>query len=197
MVHTRLSRDFYTREPDEVARDLLGTRLVRVTTEGTRIGRIVETEAYRGTCDPASHAYRGRTDRNLPMFGPPGHVYIYFIYGMHWMFNISAHTDSTPGAILIRALEPVEGVDLMRRSRHGQQGRHLTNGPAKLAQAMSIDASLNDLDLCASDSLYLIEGSPRKDEVVATGPRIRVSGDELARTRPWRFWLAGNLYIST
>jgi DNA-3-methyladenine glycosylase len=197
LVHTRLPRDFYTREPDEVARDLLGTRLVRVTPEGARIGRIVETEAYRGTCDPASHAYRGRTDRNFPMFGPPGHVYIYFIYGMHWMFNISAHTDATPGAILIRALEPQEGVELMVRSRRGQQGRHLTNGPAKLTQAMSIDASLNDLDLCTSNSLYLTEGSLQEGEVIATGPRIRVSGDDLARARPWRFWLAGNRYIST
>ncbi len=192
-----MPRDYYAREPIEVARDLLGTHLVRITPEGTLMGRIVETEAYRGIGDPASHAYRGLTARNAPMFGEPGHVYVYFIYGMHWMFNISAHSDSTPGAILIRALEPLEGIDIMVRNRGGQVGRQLTNGPAKLAQAFAIDGSLNDVDLCSNDSLYLTTGDLRADDVIASGPRVRVTGDELARTRPWRFWLAGNRYIST
>jgi DNA-3-methyladenine glycosylase len=193
----RLRRDFYAREPTEVAHDLVGTHLVRRTPEGTRIGRIVEAEAYRGAGDPASHAYRGRTARNFPMFGPPGHVYVYFIYGMHWMFNISAHPTAAPGAVLIRALEPLEGLELMVRSRQGQDRRDLTNGPAKLAQALSIDASLNNLDLCTSDSLYVTAGDLRPGEVIASGPRVRVTGDESARTRPWRFWLAGNPYVST
>ena len=197
MDHVRLPRDFYTREPFDVARALLGARLVRVTSEGTRIGRIVETEAYHGTDDPASHAHRGRTARNYPMFGPPGHVYVYFIYGMHWMFNISAHPESTVGAILVRGLEPLEGVALMSRGRATKPGRDLTNGPAKLAQAFSIDASLNDLDLCTDDTLFVTEGTLHAGEVIASGPRIRVTGDELARTRPWRFWIAGNPYIST
>jgi DNA-3-methyladenine glycosylase len=209
----RLRRDFYAREPTEVAHDLVGTHLVRRTPEGTRIGRIVEAEAYRGAGDPASHAYRGRTARNFPMFGPPGHVYVYFIYGMHWMFNISAHPTAAPhpapgaapgaapravpGAVLIRALEPLEGLELMVRSRQGQDRRDLANGPAKLAQALSIDASLNNLDLCTSDSLYVTAGDLRPGEVIASGPRVRVTGDESARTRPWRFWLAGNPYVST
>jgi DNA-3-methyladenine glycosylase len=193
----RLSRDFYAREPFDVAHDLLGARLVRVTPEGARIGRIIETEAYRGTDDPASHAHRGQTARNFPMFGPPGHVYVYFIYGMHWMLNISAHPTSSAGAILLRAVEPLEGVELMARSR-GRHTRHdLTNGPARLAQAFSIDASLNDVDLCTNDSLFVTTGALHTEEIIASGPRIRVTGDELARTRPWRFWIAGNPYLST
>jgi DNA-3-methyladenine glycosylase len=195
--HARLLRHFYAREPAGVAHDLLGARLVRITSEGTRIGRIVETEAYRGPDDPASHAHRGQTARNFPMFGPPGHVYVYFIYGMHWMFNISAHPTSTAGAILIRALEPLEGLQLMERRRGEQRGYDLTNGPAKLAQALSIDAGLNDIDLCTDEALYVTAGELRAGEIITSGPRVRVTGDELARKRPWRFWLAGNPYVST
>ena len=114
---TVLPRDFYAREPVVVAEDLLGQRLARVLDGVALSGRIVETEAYRGTEDAASHARMGRTDRNAPMFGPPGHAYVYFIYGMHWMFNISAHPQDSPGAVLIRALEPEGGIDVMSRLR--------------------------------------------------------------------------------
>jgi DNA-3-methyladenine glycosylase len=193
----RLTRAFYAREPVTVARDLVGTHLVRVTPDGIRIGRIVETEAYRGAGDPASHAHRGQTTRNFPMFGPPGHAYVYFIYGVHWMFNVSAHPDSPPGAVLIRALEPLAGIELMARYRVGQLTPQLTNGPARLAQAMSIDASLNDEDLCTSSRLYLTPGALGASQTVTSGPRIRVTGDEAAKNHPWRFWVAGSPFIST
>lgn len=197
LLHPRLGRNFYARDPVQVAQDLVGSYLVRLTHEGIRVGRIVETEAYRGAGDLASHAYNRKTARNFPMFGSPGHAYVYFIYGMHWMFNISAHPEGSPGAILIRALEPLEGISLMMHCRANQSERQLTNGPAKLAQAMSIDGSMNGLDLCSSDTLYLTQEHLEKDEALATGPRIRVPGDETAKTRPWRFWLAGNPFVST
>ena len=117
-----LPRSFYSREPALVAHALIGKQLIRILADATVVCRIVETEAYRGSGDAASHAYRGPTARNFPMFGPPGHAYVYFIYGVHWMFNIAAHPAGTPGAVLIRAVEPQSGLDLLRR-RHAHQGQ--------------------------------------------------------------------------
>lgn len=180
-----------------MAHDLIGTHLVRVLDNTRLVGRIVETEAYRGAQDAASHAYRGETTRNTPMFGEPGRTYVYFIYGMHWMFNISAHPDGVPGAILIRAVEPLEGLAPMRRNRGMQRDRDLTNGPAKLAQALAIDGTLNNVDLCTSDILYLTQGHLQPGEHITSGPRVRVPGDQDAKTRLWRFWLEGNVFVST
>jgi DNA-3-methyladenine glycosylase len=205
---SRLPRSFYARPTPAVARDLLGRRLVRVLhpgllaasadashrssagSEGAQrlSGRIIEVEAYTGTEDAASHASRGRTARNAPMFGVPGHAYVYFIYGMHWMFNVVAR-ENGPGAVLVRALVPEEGLEVMRAHRGGQPDRLLTNGPARLAQALAIDSALNGADLCTHAEIFIEWGVPVTDAAVARGPRVGVSGDEAARTRPWRFWI--------
>lgn len=188
-ARARLPRHFYARPAPAVARDLLGRRLVRLV-EGQRVaGRIIEVEAYTGADDAASHAFRGRTARNAPMFGPPGHAYVYFIYGMHWMFNVVAHEvrpDAPPGAVLVRALVPEEGLALMRRWR-GRADR-LTNGPGRLTQALRIDGALNGADLLG-DEIFIEGGTPVGEEQVAQGPRVGVRGDALALTRPWRFWV--------
>jgi len=191
-----LPRSFYSREPALVARALIGKRLIRTLDGVTVVCRIVETEAYHGSADAASHAYRGPTARNFPMFGPPGHTYIYFIYGVHWMFNIAAHPAGTPGAVLIRAVEPLSGLDLLRRHRTRQGSRDLTNGPAKLAQALDLTGDHNDVDLCAGAEITVTDGALGVDETIATGPRVRVPGGEDARARPWRFWIAGNPWVS-
>ncbi len=193
MGMTRLSRDFYARPTPVVARALLGRRLVRLLdVDGAQrrrlSGRIVEVEAYTGADDAASHAHRGRTARNAPMFGPPGHAYVYFIYGMHWMFNVVAHQDP-PGAVLVRALVPKEGHDVMRAHRGGCADDILTSGPARLAQALAIDGALSGIDLCSAEQLFIEPGTPVADESVACGPRVGVTGDAEAKTRPWRFWV--------
>jgi DNA-3-methyladenine glycosylase len=191
-----LPRSFYSREPALVAHTLIGKRLTRILDGVTVVCRIVETEAYRGSADAASHAFRGPTARNFPMFGPPGHAYIYFIYGVHWMFNIAAHPAGTPGAVLIRAVEPQTGLDLLRRRRGSRRDRDLTNGPAKLAQALDLTGEHNDLDLCPGVEITVTDGTLGIDETVAIGPRIRVPGGDDARARPWRFWIAGNRWVS-
>jgi len=191
---TRLSRDFYARPTLVVARALLGQRLVRVIgvdeSQGQHlVGQIVEVEAYTGADDAASHAYRGRTARNDPMFGPPGHAYVYFIYGMHWMFNVVAHPHDPPGAVLVRALLPKEGREIMRAHRDGRSDELLTSGPARLAQALAINGDLSGIDLCRSERLFIERGTSVADERVARGPRVGVTGDAEAKTRPWRLWV--------
>ncbi len=179
----------------EVARDLLGRLLVRIY-GGIRLsGKIVETEAYLGANDPASHAYKGPTERNRVMFGPPGYAYVYFIYGMHHCLNIVTESDGVAGAVLIRAIEPVEGVDVMQRLRNGRPIAELTNGPAKLTQALGLDISWNGTDLCTSDELFLEEGDPVPDEEVMTATRIGLSGGE-TKDAPWRFVIKGNPFVS-
>ena len=196
-MHLKLSRAFYSRETVDVAHDLIGTRIVRHLDGNILIGRIIETEAYHGLDDAASHAYKGRTTRNAPMFGLPGHTYIYFIYGMHWLFNISAHPEGKPGGILIRALEPVAGLKKMHELRGMDSVQLLTNGPARLAQALKLDKSFNNIDLVTHNHLYLIHGHLDPEENIVTGPRIRVPGDGLAKTRPWRFWIQNHPYVSS
>ncbi|MCJ7549830.1 MAG: DNA-3-methyladenine glycosylase [Anaerolineae bacterium] len=196
-----LPRSFYSREPALVAHALIGKHLIRVLDDATVVCRIVETEAYRGSGDAASHAYRGTTARNFPMFGPPGHTYVYFIYGVHWMLNIAAHPEGTPGAVLIRAVEPQSGLDLLQLRRGSRCGRplpdqDLTNGPAKLAQALELTGQHNDLDLCTAAEITVADGALGIDEAVANGPRVRVPGGEDAQARPWRFWIAGNPWVS-
>ncbi len=195
-----LPRSFYAREPDVVAQALIGKHLVRVLGNQRLVGRIVEAEGYRGLEDAASHASSGPTPRNRPMFGPPGFTYVYFIYGMHWMFNITAHPEGTPGAVLIRGLEPLEGVEAMIRSRGGwalAKGPRLTSGPARLAQALDINGTLNAIDLCGAGPLAVTEGALLAGEQVVSGPRVRVPGDKEAQERPWRFWIAASPYVSS
>ena len=192
----RLPRAFYRRDTLAVARDLLGQRLVRVS-KGVRVaGRIVEVEAYDGARDSASHAHRGPTERNASMFGPPGHAYIYFIYGMHHCFNVVTEPEGHGAAVLVRSLEPVEGIEGMRARRAGREGRALANGPAKLCYALAIDRTLDGADLVEGEVLWIEREEAVPEERVARGPRVGVRGDEWAVRVPWRFWIEGNPYVS-
>jgi DNA-3-methyladenine glycosylase len=195
---SRLRRGFFARDTLVVARALLGQRLVRVLDRERLAGRIVEVEAYIGEEDLASHARFGPTARNAPMYGAPGHAYVYFIYGMHHCLNVVTGRAGYPAAVLIRALEPVEGIATMR-ARRGQ-GRALpllTNGPARLCQALGIDRRFDGADLCAPDALLFIERDATvPDDAIASGPRVGVRGDERALTVPWRFYVRESRYVS-
>jgi DNA-3-methyladenine glycosylase len=202
---TRLTREFFARDTLSVARDLLGQRLVRTlpsreggVTEGKRVaGRIVELEAYIGEEDEASHARPGRTARNAAMYAPPGHAYVYLIYGMYHCLNLVTEHEGYPAAILVRALEPLEGLELMRERRDGRPDEQLTSGPGRLCQALSIDRRLDGADLCAPGACLFVEADePVPDEKVAVGPRINVRGNEAALKAPWRFTVQGNRYVS-
>jgi len=193
---SRLPREFYARPTLIVARELLGQRVVRLL-DGQRLaGRIVEVEAYLGETDQASHAKPGRTGRNAPMYGPPGHAYVYLIYGMYHCLNAVSEPEGSPAAVLIRALEPLEGLATMRRHRPGRSESDLTSGPGKLCQALAIDQTLNNTDLCRDGQLWIEEDVPISDAEVAAGPRIGVRGDPLALTAPWRFYLRDHPCLS-
>lgn len=163
------------------SRRLLGCFLVR----GPLRARIVETEGYRAEDDPACHAYRKETMRNAVMFGPPGRAYVYLNYGMHWMLNVSAHEDRRAAAVLIRAAEPLEGLDLMREARGVEDVRNLLSGPGKLCKAFGIDRSLNGIDLLDPDSELRIESGPATQRTL-TGPRIGLAIGK-AHDFPWRY----------
>jgi DNA-3-methyladenine glycosylase len=187
-----LPRDFYARDTVKVARDLLGKRLVRVKGKNRMEGRIVEVEAYRGLDDPASHAFRGPTPRNAPMFGEPGHAYIYFTYGNHYCLNITTQEVGTPGAVLIRAIQPLEGLHEMRRLRPNVLDSNLTNGPGKLTKALGIDKSLNEADMTKRGEIFVTESDETTFDV-ARSARVGISQ---GRDRLWRFYVAGNSYVS-
>jgi DNA-3-methyladenine glycosylase len=201
-----LPRSFYERPVLDVARDCIGMVLVRRTPEGITSGRIVESEAYRGPEDLAAHSAGGRrTQRTEAMFGPPGHAYMFLLYGMHWAFNIVVAKEGEPHAVLIRAIEPVAGVELMARRRSVDPSkRELTNGPGKVCAALGLTKAAYGLDLCAraesvaasqarDEELYLTWGP-----AVATGrsPRINVDYAGAWAARPWRFYERGNRYVS-
>lgn len=181
-----LSATFYSRPTLEVARDLLGRRLVRALGGQRLAGRIVEVEAYIGEQDLASHAARGRTGRNRVMYGAPGRAYVYFIYGMYHCLNVVTEAEGFPAAILIRAIAPDEGLAAMAARRGGQPRINLTSGPGKLCQALAIDRALDGHDLTAGHGLWIEAGEAVGDEAVAATPRVNVGGDELARRVPWR-----------
>lgn len=183
----RLERGFFARPTLEVARDLLGCRLVRVL-HGRRLsGVITETEAYIGEEDQASHASSGKTARNTVMYGPPGHAYVYLIYGVHHCLNVVTEEEGFPAAVLIRGLQPEEGVEIMRRHRSNRPDAELTDGPGKLCQALQIDLTLNGADLVEGEQLFIERGELVDADQIQTTPRIGVTGDETAVTIPWRF----------
>lgn len=191
-----LPREFYARPTLKVAWELLGQRLVRMLNGQRLSGRIVEVEAYLGETDQASHARPGRTRRNAPMYGPPGHAYVYFIYGMYHCLNAVTEAEGSPAAVLIRALEPLEGLEAMRRHRPGRSDRDLTSGPGKLCQALAVDQFLNRADLCQGDKLWVEADVSVADDQIAIAPRIGVRGDPRARTVPWRFYVRDHPCLS-
>jgi DNA-3-methyladenine glycosylase len=186
----RLQRGFYSRPTLTVARDLLGCLLFHDSPDGITSGIIVETEAYLGHGDEASHARFGRTERASTMFGRPGRAYVYFIYGLHYMFNVVTEAEHTAGAVLVRACEPADGLELMSRRREG--GAHLTDGPARLCQAMGITIDQNGVDLTRGPLGIRNRKSYHEEEVMVT-PRIGVGGSHEA---PYRFIVRGNPHVS-
>lgn len=189
-----LPRSFYDRPVLAVARDCIGKVLVHRTPEGACGGRIVECEAYRGPDDLAAHSAGGRrTRRTEAMFGPPGHAYMFLLYGMHWAFNVVVGAEGHPHAVLIRAIEPLFGLDLMASRRGLRPGDvRLTNGPGKLCSALGLDAGAYGLDLC-SDALYLAPGAAGR---IGRSPRINIDYAGSWAKKPWRFHERDNRFVS-
>lgn len=190
-----LLREFYARPVLVVARELLGKILVHETPEGRVSGRIVEVEAYRGPEDRAAHSYGGRrTQRTEAMFGPAGHAYVFFVYGMHWNFNVVTTRVGAPHAVLIRAVEPLEGKALMAARRSlDASSKQLTNGPGKLCRAFGIDRASYGIDL-TGDRLYLLNG-PRLRH--GTSPRVGIDYAQEWAGVPWRFFAIDSPYVSS
>ena len=179
-----LARSFYDRDTTQVARELLGKLIVHRLPQGERIGRIVEVEAYLGPHDLAAHTSKGITDRTHVMFGPPGHVYVYLIYGMHHCMNVVTESDGTGAAVLLRALEPVSGMDLN------------TRGPGRLCKALGIDRSHYGADLCGAELFIAEDPAPAPCPAIVASPRIGVDYAGEWASAPLRFYLEGNPYIS-
>jgi DNA-3-methyladenine glycosylase len=188
-----LPRSFFARPSPEVAPDLLGRLLVRHAGGETLVARIVETEAYEEG-DPASHSYRGRTPRTEVMFGPPGHLYVYFTYGMHHCMNVVTGKDGAGSAVLLRAAEPIRGLDAMRHRRGVEVPDRLLAGPARLTQALDVDRTLNGVDLVAGPDLVVARGRPVERDRVVVGRRV---GIRVGLDRPWRFAVRGSRFVSS
>jgi DNA-3-methyladenine glycosylase len=194
-----LHRRFYQQDPITVSKDLLGKILVHESIQGATSGRIVETEAYRGPEDRAAHSSGGRrTDRNEVIFGQKGHAYVFFIYGMYYCFNVTAgNVQGKPEAVLIRALEPIAGQDIMAKRRKITKSKavSLTNGPSKLCMAMGVSKQQNKLDLTVPP-LYIKDAPAvlRKDVLETTRVGVDYAGEW--KNNPWRFYIKGNRYVS-
>jgi DNA-3-methyladenine glycosylase len=195
----KLERAFYTRKDTlRVARELLGKRLVVPATDGTRVsGLIVETEAYLGPEDRAAHSHNNRrTARTEMMFGEGGHAYVYFIYGMYHQFNVVTNAAEIPHAVLVRALEPDEGMELMRQRRPIKDDRHLTSGPGKLCIALGLDRSFNGEDLLGERVWIEEAGRTIPAKQISSGPRIGIGYAAEYVDKPWRFWIKDNPHVS-
>jgi len=194
----KLPPTFYLRDAREVARDLLGKLLVRNCPEGTTSGIIVETEAYLGVADRASHAFGGRlSSRTAVMYEHGGLAYVYFIYGMYWCMNVTVREKGNPEAVLIRAIQPVAGLELMRlrRIKGVKRPADLTNGPGKLCQALAIDGNLYGEDLCG-DTLFILDQPGVASENIISSPRINIDYAGEAKSHEWRYCLMGNSFLS-
>jgi DNA-3-methyladenine glycosylase len=194
-------RAFFGRPVLEVARDLLGRVVVHTAVDGEVAVRLTEVEAYAGPGDPGSHAARGRTPRTAVMFGPPGHAYVYFSYGMHWCANLVCGPEGTASAVLLRAGEVVDGLELARSRRPAaRKDVDLARGPARLASALGLDKAQDGADLCApASALRVLDARPpwSSSREVLAGPRVGVSGEGGDGERyPWRLWLAGEPTVS-
>lgn len=188
-----LPYSFYRRDTTTVAQELLGKAMVHFSAEGITAGLVVETEAYLGPHDPACHSARGRTERNAVMFGPAGHAYIYLIYGMHLCFNVTTDRDGLAAAVLVRALEPLTGIELMARRRRCPAPRDLCRGPARLVQAMGITIALNGASVVEGPVRFYDIGYEVHPNRVRRAPRVGISR---ATDWPLRFYLAGSAYVS-
>ena len=187
----------FSQHATDVAKQLLGMKLVRTMPDGTRMsGIIVETEAYSGIDDLASHGRAKRTPRNLIMYGPPGHIYVYLIYGVYYMLNIVCESEEQPAAILIRAMEPLDGIEEMSKRRGGRSVLELCNGPGKLAQAIDINMNLNGAELGSEISIE--NGVAVTSFDIGTSPRIGLSKHvyEPWFSKPWRFYIKDNIFVS-
>jgi len=190
-----LPREFFARPVLDVARDLLGCRVAH----GDVVVRLTEVEAYAGTVDPGSHAFRGPTPRTAVMFGPAGHLYVYFTYGMHWCANVVTGVEGEASAVLLRAGEVEEGHEVVAHRRPGIRPRDVARGPARLARSLALDGEHTGADVCAygSDVRFLAPTEPVDPALVRTGPRVGVSGAGGDGTAyPWRFWLDGEPTVS-
>ncbi|MBI3585558.1 MAG: DNA-3-methyladenine glycosylase [Ignavibacteriales bacterium] len=187
----KLPRSFYLRPTLQVARDLLGKHIVRILNGKKLVGNIVEVEAYVGSKDPASHTYRGKTKRNEVMFKQGGHLYVYFTYGMHFCANVVTREEDIGEAVLIRAVEPIEGIDLMKKNR-AKDSFDLTNGPAKLCEALGIQREQNGTDLLGNE-IYLLESKAIPKSSIGTSTRI---GIRVGTEKRWRFFVKGNDWVS-
>jgi len=202
--YKKLSRDFYNRDTVQVAQELLGMYLVHHTQNQVLVGKIVETEAYKGTIDKAAHSYGGKmTERNKIMFGAPGYAYVYLIYGMYMCMNIVTEPEGQPCAVLIRALEPIEGLGQMSFNRFSKtyqellnnQIKSISNGPGKLCIAMNITKECYGEDLCGN-KLYVAQPEKKEKFEIVTAKRINIDYAEEAIHFPWRFYIKDNIYVS-
>ena len=190
-----LPRTFFDRPVLEVAPDLLGRLIVHDTPDGAVTARLTEVEAYDGPNDPGSHAFRGRSKRNGTMFGPPGHVYVYFTYGMHYCMNLVCGPPGMPTGILLRAAEIVDGLDVARKRRPAAKNdRDLARGPARLVEALAVTRSDDGADICGTGPLLILHGDPPTKDHIRTGPRV---GLRDAPDFPWRFWIDADATVST
>jgi DNA-3-methyladenine glycosylase len=188
-----LPRAFYARNTLIVAKELLGKCLVRRVDEGEMVSKIVEVEAYRGSDDPASHAYRGESPRNRLMFGKAGIAYVYFIYGNHHCLNVTTEREGTPGAVLFRALEPVKGREIMQKNRGTRSLSNLTNGPGKLTQALNITKKQNGLDLTNEGELFIHDPGGKEFPEIVSAKRV---GVKAGLDKLWRFYIKNNRFVS-
>ena len=201
-----LTKEFFERKPELVASDLLGKLLVRQNGYKYQVGIIVETEAYLGNKDKASHSYSGETKRNKPMFGPAGYTYVYFTYGMHWLLNIVTEKEGQPSAVLIRAVEPLVDDSNIISNLEISELRKMGSGPARLTKWMNIDGNLNSLDVSRGQNVWVADEIQVKSEKIIahkinlekiiTTKRIGIEGAKEARDLPLRFYLKDNQLIS-
>ncbi len=195
-----LDQDFYSQNAKLVARQLLGATLVHLV-DGQRVsGRIVETEAYTGLDDLASHGRVGKTPRNLPMWENPGHAYVYLVYGMYWLLNVTCEPADQPAAALIRAIEPLEGLDVMAANRAGRPQREWTNGPGRLTLAIGVEGQHNRFNITSQASGLWIESGPViADAQVSTGARVGLGKNvqEPWYSMPWRWWITDHPCVSS